>query len=172
MNVVRRVTSGRRSRMLARSSLIAGPRARPLHALQHGVGERAAAAGRCTCRPSRTRRWPRSRRPRLSLDTSRAGESTTMPVDAINSRRRRGRAPRSLRSMPKNVVSWEISRSSLTPRDGQLPCFPHDGVDGAASIVAAHLRDDAERALVVAALGNLHVRVVAWCASRRGVSAS
>ncbi len=44
---------------------------------------------------------------------------------------------------------------------GELVGFLDDRVDRPAAVVAAHLGDDAERALVVAAFGNLHVRVVA-----------
>ena len=55
-----------------------------------------------------------------------------------------------------------MSSSSLTPRAASRVCLPHHRVVRAAAIVAAQCRDDAEAALVVAALGHLDVGVVAW----------
>ena len=53
-----------------------------------------------------------------------------------------------------------MSSSSLTPRAASRCASAHDRVGRTAAIGAAQRRDDAERALVVAAFGDLHVRVV------------
>ena len=54
---------------------------------------------------------------------------------------------------------------------GQRFCLPHDGIVGTAAVMTAQRRNDAEGTRVVAALGDLHVRVVTGRGqdARRGV---
>jgi hypothetical protein len=61
--------------------------------------------------------------------------------------------------MPKKVVSCEISRAPCALRREPLG-LDDDRVDLSAAIRAAERRDDAERARVIAAFGDLHVSVV------------
>ena len=72
-----------------------------------------------------------------------------------------------------------MSSSSLTPRAASAARFVDDRLGRPAAVVAAQRRDDAERALVVAAFGDLHVGVVprrredsAACRRRRCRSAA
>ena len=53
-----------------------------------------------------------------------------------------------------------MSSSSLTPRAASGARLGDDRLDRPAAVLAAQLRDDAEGAVVVAALGDLHVGVV------------
>ena len=55
------------------------------------------------------------------------------------------------------MVSCETRFTSRTPCGDELLDLAHDVVDGARALLAAELRDDAERAGAVAALGDLHV---------------
>ena len=50
----------------------------------------------------------------------------------------------------------------------ELPCFLHDVCLATAAVRAAHARDDAKTARMIAALCNLHIREVIRCQSKPG----
>ena len=67
---------------------------------------------------------------------------------------------RYLTSTPYALVSCEITSSSFTPDLNRFSASSITSRDRARHEVAAHRRNDAERAAVVAAFGDLQVRVV------------
>ncbi len=160
MRVVRNVTPGTLSRIRDSSAIVNPSIARAPHALEHvrrrmlqrqiDVSAHLPALRHCVEHIVGDRGGVEVEQP-----------DPVRPSIASSRRNRPASAPRSPRSMPKKVVSCEMSSSSRTPRPASDRASRTMESAGPAPILAAQRRNDAERAGVVAAFGDLHVGIVA-----------
>ena len=157
MNVVRNETPGTRARI--RASSVSYPLPVPGRFIRRNTSSDACCSGRSMYLTTLSHSGHRVED--VVGDGRRIEIEQPDPVDAVNrvqlaQQRRQRRALAQIAPVERRVLRDQDQLAHAARRE--RPRLAHDRVDRAAAVVPAQRRDDAERALVVAALGDLDVR--------------